>query len=36
MNVLTAQPQGVDLECQMIAINKAGESLPSNLITVAL
>jgi hypothetical protein len=36
MTVLTDQPQGVDLEFQVIAINKAGESLPSNLITVAL
>jgi hypothetical protein len=36
MTVLTGHPQGVDLECQMIAINLAGESLPSNLITVAL
>jgi hypothetical protein len=36
MTVLTEQPQGVDLEYQVIAINKAGESLSSNLITVAL
>jgi hypothetical protein len=36
MTVLTEQPQSVDLEYQVIAINKAGESLPSNLITVAL
>jgi len=36
MTVLTEQPQGVDLEFQVIAINKAGVSLPSNLITVAL
>jgi hypothetical protein len=36
MTVLTDQPQAVDLEFQVIAINKAGESLPSNLITVAL
>jgi hypothetical protein len=36
MTVLTEQPQGIDLEYQVIAINKAGESLPSNLITVAL
>jgi hypothetical protein len=36
MTVLTDQPQGVELEYQVIAVNKAGESLPSNLITVAL
>ena len=34
MTVLTDQPQGVDLEFQVIAINKAGESPPSNLLTV--
>jgi len=36
MTVLTDQPQGVEIEYQVIAINKSGESLPSNLITVAL
>ena len=36
MTVLTEQPQGVDLEFQVVAINKAGVSLPSNLITVSL
>jgi len=36
MTVLTEQPQGVDIEFQVLAINKAGESLPSNLISVAL
>ena len=36
MTVLTEQPQNVDLEYQVIAINKAGESIPSNMITVAL
>jgi hypothetical protein len=36
MTVMTDQPQGVDLEYHVIAINKAGESIPSNLITVAL
>jgi len=36
MTVLTDQPQGVDLEFQVVAINKAGVSLPSNLITVSL
>lgn len=36
MTVLTDQPQGIELEYQVIAINKAGESLPSNLITAAL
>ena len=36
MAVLTDQPQGVDLEYHVIAINKAGESLPSNLLTVAM
>jgi hypothetical protein len=36
MTVLTEQPQGVDIEFQIIAINKAGESLPSNLVTVSL
>ncbi len=36
MNVLTDQPQGIQLEYQVIAVNKAGESLPSNLITAAL
>ncbi len=36
MTVLTDQPQGVDLEFQVIAINRAGESPPSNLLTVNL
>jgi len=36
MTVLTEQPRGVDLEFQVVAINKAGVSLPSNLITVSL
>ncbi|MFC1640165.1 fibronectin type III domain-containing protein [Gemmatimonadota bacterium] len=36
MTVLTEQPQGVDLEFQVVAINKAGVSLPSNLVTVSL
>jgi hypothetical protein len=36
MTVLTDQQQGVEIEYQVIAVNKAGESLPSNLITVAL
>jgi hypothetical protein len=36
VTALTEQLQGVDLEFQVIAINKAGESLPSNLIMVAL
>ena len=36
MTVLTDQPQGVDVEFQVIAINKAGESIPSNLVTVDL
>jgi hypothetical protein len=36
MTVLTDQPQGVDLEFQVVAINKAGVSLPSNLMTVSL
>ena len=36
MTVLTEQPQGVDLEFQVVAINKTGVSLPSNLITVSL
>ena len=36
MAVLTDQPLGVDLEFQVIAINKAGKSLPSNLTVVSL
>jgi hypothetical protein len=36
MTVLTDQQQNVELEYQVIAVNKAGDSLPSNLITVAL
>ena len=36
MTVLTDQPQGVDIEFQVIAINKAGASIPSNLVTVDL
>ena len=36
MTVLTDQPQGVDLEYQVVAINKAGVSLPSNLMMVSL
>ncbi len=36
MAVLTDQPQGVDLEFQVVAINKAGESPSGNLVTVAL
>jgi hypothetical protein len=36
MTVLTDQPQGVDLEFQIVAINKAGVSLPSNLISISL
>ena len=36
MMVLTDQPQGVDLEFQIIAINKAGQSPSGNLVTVAL
>jgi len=36
MTVLTDQPHGVEIEFQVIAINKAGDSLPSNLITVVL
>jgi len=36
MTVLTDQPLGIQLEYQVIAANKAGESLPSNLITVSL
>jgi hypothetical protein len=36
MTVLTEQPQGVDLEFQVIAINKSGESPPGNLVTLAL
>ncbi len=36
MTVLTDQPLGVEIDYHVIAINKAGESLPSNLITVAL
>ncbi len=36
MTVLTDQPLGIQLEYQVIAVNKAGESLPSNLITAAL
>ena len=36
MTVLTEQPRAVDLEFQVIAINKAGVSIPSNLITVSL
>ena len=36
MTVLTDQPQNVELEYQVIAVNKAGESPPSNLITAAL
>ncbi len=36
MTVLTDQKQGIELEYQVVAVNKAGESLPSNLITVAL
>ena len=35
MTVLTDQPQGVDLEYQIIAINKAGGSPGGNLVTVA-
>ena len=36
MTVLTDQPEGVEIEYQVIGINKAGESLPSNLITAVL
>jgi hypothetical protein len=36
MAVLTDQPQGVEVEYQVIAINKAGTSLPSNLVTAIL
>ena len=36
MVVLTDQPQNVEIEYQIFAINKAGVSLPSNLITAVL
>lgn len=36
MAVLTDQPQGVEVEYQVIAINKAGVSIPSNLVTAIL
>ena len=36
MTVLTDQPSGVELEYQVLAINKAGVSIPSNLVTAIL
>jgi len=36
MSVLTDQPEGVEIEYQVIALNKAGDSLPSNLVTAVL
>ena len=36
MSVLTEQPQGIDLEYHVIAINKAGEGRASNMVAVAL
>lgn len=36
MAVLQDQPQGVEIEYQVVAINRAGESIPSNLVTAIL
>jgi hypothetical protein len=36
MAVLQDQPQGVEVEYQVVAINRAGTSIPSNLVTAIL